>query len=70
MREGEVTEGITGVFPTVTWSSHTSIITGVAPAEHGILSNRRPRSEGGDYYSGRLHCSGPRRSGRRRELRG
>ena len=50
MREGEVTEGITGVFPTVTWSSHTSIITGVAPAEHGILSNRRPRSEGGDYY--------------------
>lgn len=50
MKEGEVTEGITGVFPTVTWSSHTSIITGVTPAEHGILSNRRPRSEGGNYY--------------------
>lgn len=50
MREGEVTEGIEGVFPTVTWSSHTTLITGVAPAEHGILGNRRPTAEGGDYY--------------------
>lgn len=50
MREGEVTEGIVGVFPTVTWPSHTTLITGVTPAEHGILSNRRPRNEGGDYY--------------------
>ncbi|MFM8395204.1 MAG: alkaline phosphatase family protein [Acidobacteriota bacterium] len=50
MREGEVTEGVTGVYPTVTWSSHTTLITGVTPAEHGILSNRRPRAEGGDYY--------------------
>jgi len=50
MREGEVTAGITGVYPTVTWSSHTTLITGVTPAEHGILSNRRPRTEGGDYY--------------------
>ncbi|MGH9847658.1 MAG: alkaline phosphatase family protein [Blastocatellia bacterium] len=43
MREGEVTEGIEGVFPTVTWPSHTTMITGVAPAEHGIFNNRRPR---------------------------
>ena len=50
VREGEVTEGIEGVFPTVTWPSHTTLITGVAPAEHGILGNRRPASEGGDYY--------------------
>lgn len=50
MREGEVTEGVTGVYPTVTWSSHTTLITGATPAEHGILSNRRPRAEGGDYY--------------------
>ncbi len=50
MNEGEVTEGIIGVYPTVTWPSHTTLITGVTPAEHGILSNRRPRSEGGDYY--------------------
>jgi len=50
MREGEVTEGIIGVFPTVTWPSHTTIITGVDPRIHGILGNRRPREEGGDYY--------------------
>jgi predicted AlkP superfamily pyrophosphatase or phosphodiesterase len=50
MREGEVTEGIIGVFPTVTWPSHTTIITGVDPRVHGILGNRRPREEGGDYY--------------------
>jgi predicted AlkP superfamily pyrophosphatase or phosphodiesterase len=50
LREGEVTEGIEGVFPTVTWPSHTTLITGVAPTAHGILGNRRPASEGGDYY--------------------
>ncbi|MBL8191566.1 MAG: alkaline phosphatase family protein, partial [Acidobacteria bacterium] len=46
MREGELTEGIEGVFPTITWPSHTTMITGVAPRQHGILGNRRPRSEG------------------------
>jgi predicted AlkP superfamily pyrophosphatase or phosphodiesterase len=50
MREGELTEGVEGVFPTVTWPSHTTMISGVAPREHGILGNRRPKSEGGDYY--------------------
>jgi predicted AlkP superfamily pyrophosphatase or phosphodiesterase len=50
LREGEVTEGIEGVFPTVTWPSHTTLITGLAPAQHGILGNRRPAAEGGDYY--------------------
>ena len=50
MREGEMAEGVMGVFPTVTWPSHTTMITGVTPAEHGILGNRRPREEGGDYY--------------------
>jgi hypothetical protein len=48
MREGEVTEGVIGVAPTVTWPSHTSLITGARPADHGILGNRRPN--GGDYY--------------------
>jgi predicted AlkP superfamily pyrophosphatase or phosphodiesterase len=50
MREGEWYDGVTGVFPTVTWPAHTTLITGVAPAQHGILGNRRPKSEGGDYY--------------------
>lgn len=50
MREGELTEGIKGTFPTVTWPSHTTMITGVPPREHGILGNRRSKAEGGDYY--------------------
>lgn len=31
--------GVRGVLPTATYPSHTSIITGVAPATHGIISN-------------------------------
>lgn len=27
------------IFPTVTWPCHTSIVTGVSPARHGILGN-------------------------------
>lgn len=50
IREGWSVDGVVGVVPTVTWPSHTSIITGVPPAQHGILGNRRPASEGGEYY--------------------
>ncbi|GAB4372505.1 MAG: ectonucleotide pyrophosphatase/phosphodiesterase [Bryobacter sp.] len=50
MREGETSAGVVGVVPTVTWPSHTTLVTGVRPAEHGILGNRRPRGETGDYY--------------------
>jgi len=50
MREGQVSRGVIGVVPTVTWPSHTTIITGVDPVVHGILKNQRPKSEGGDYY--------------------
>lgn len=30
---------MTPVFPTVTWPCHTSIVTGVSPARHGVLGN-------------------------------
>jgi hypothetical protein len=50
MREGEWSRGVVGIVPTVTWPSHTTLITGATAEEHGILSNRRPASEGGDYY--------------------
>jgi hypothetical protein len=50
MQEGEWIGGLVGAVPTVTWPSHTTLITGVAPREHGILGNRRPKSESGDYY--------------------
>lgn len=50
LREGEWAQGVAGVVPTVTWPSHTTLITGVAPREHGILNNRRARKDSGDYY--------------------
>jgi len=50
MKRGEVADGVVGVLSTVTWPSHTSLITGKRPDEHGIRGNRRPREEGGDYY--------------------
>jgi predicted AlkP superfamily pyrophosphatase or phosphodiesterase len=50
MREGRWADGVVGVYPSVTWPSHTTLITGVIPEVHGILGNRRPKEEGGDYY--------------------
>jgi predicted AlkP superfamily pyrophosphatase or phosphodiesterase len=50
MREGSWADGVVGVYPSVTWPSHTTLITGVIPNVHGILGNRRPRAAGGDYY--------------------
>jgi len=45
MREGQVSSGVIGVVPTVTWPSHTTMITGVDPIKHGILANWRPPGE-------------------------
>jgi predicted AlkP superfamily pyrophosphatase or phosphodiesterase len=39
MRDGAYAEGVVGVWPTVTYPSHTSIVTGVSPAVHGIYNN-------------------------------
>lgn len=36
---GAYAEGVRGVFPTVTYPSHTTIITGAMPARHGIYYN-------------------------------
>jgi predicted AlkP superfamily pyrophosphatase or phosphodiesterase len=49
MREGQWSEGVVGVVPTITWPSHTTILSGVDPSVHGIRSNRLPAAEGGDY---------------------
>lgn len=37
-------EKMIGVFPTVTYPSHTTLVTGVAPARNGIPNNFRPGS--------------------------
>jgi len=39
MKEGAYAQDVTGVNPTVTYPSHTTLVTGVAPAEHGIYNN-------------------------------
>jgi predicted AlkP superfamily pyrophosphatase or phosphodiesterase len=37
--EGTFATGVVGVLPTVTFPSHTTLVTGVNPAEHGIYAN-------------------------------
>src|SRR5258708_11366795 len=39
MKEGSYADGVVGVVPTVTYPSHTTLVTGVWPAKHGILGN-------------------------------
>ncbi|MEZ5312772.1 MAG: ectonucleotide pyrophosphatase/phosphodiesterase [Thermoanaerobaculia bacterium] len=39
VREGAFASGVEGVLPTVTYPSHTTMITGVPPARHGVLGN-------------------------------
>jgi predicted AlkP superfamily pyrophosphatase or phosphodiesterase len=56
LREGSFAEGVLGVIPTVTYPSHTTLVTGVWPARHGILSNTtfdplRQNKEGWYWYA-------------------
>jgi predicted AlkP superfamily phosphohydrolase/phosphomutase len=37
--DGAYASGVTGVTPTVTYPSHTTLVTGVSPSVHGILNN-------------------------------
>ena len=39
VRDGVYADGVIGVWPTVTYPSHTTLLTGVSPAEHGIYNN-------------------------------
>jgi predicted AlkP superfamily pyrophosphatase or phosphodiesterase len=39
LTNGTYADGVTGVWPTVTYPSHTTLVTGLSPAEHGILAN-------------------------------
>ncbi len=53
MKEGSYAEGVEGVYPTVTYPSHTTLVTGKLPAEHGIytnLSSRTPGQHAGDWF--------------------
>ncbi len=51
--QGSFAEGVIGVYPTLTYPSHTTIVTGRMPAEHGIytnLSSREPGKNVGDWF--------------------
>lgn len=54
MAKGTYAEGVLGVLPTVTYPSHTTLVSGVWPDEHGIVNNTTfdPRMEnmGGWYW--------------------
>ena len=39
LTNGTYADGVIGVWPTVTYPSHTTLVTGVSPAQHGILAN-------------------------------
>jgi len=39
VREGAYASGVIGVTPTVTFPSHTTLVTGASPAKHGIVAN-------------------------------
>ncbi len=39
VNDGMYSTGVYGVFPTLTYPSHMSLLTGVSPATHGIYSN-------------------------------
>jgi predicted AlkP superfamily pyrophosphatase or phosphodiesterase len=39
-KDGVWADGVVGVLPTVTYPSHTTLITGVEPSVHGIYDNR------------------------------
>jgi len=40
LAKGTYAEGVVGIWPTVTYPSHTTLITGVWPVEHGIYNNQ------------------------------
>jgi predicted AlkP superfamily pyrophosphatase or phosphodiesterase len=54
LADGAYANGVTGVLPTVTYPSHTTLLTGVAPAGHGILANTTfdplNKNHGGWYW--------------------
>lgn len=52
-KEGSFAEGVEGVYPSVTYPSHTTIVTGRLPAEHGVYTNHSSREAGknkGDWF--------------------
>jgi predicted AlkP superfamily pyrophosphatase or phosphodiesterase len=63
LAEGAHARGVTGVLPTVTYASHTTLVTGVSPARHGIIYNLPfdplgQNSDGWYWYARRISACG------------
>ena len=53
LNDGTYADGVIGIWPTITYPSHTTLLTGVWPAEHGILNNQEfdPRERFGGAWN-------------------
>src|ERR1700712_333889 len=51
-KDGVFADGVNSVFPSMTYPSHTTIVTGVHPAQHGIYFNNmfEPNGPTGKMY--------------------
>jgi len=52
MKDGAYAEGVNSVFPSMTYPSHATIVTGVQPAKHGVYFNNmfEPNGPTGKMY--------------------
>ncbi len=52
IKNGSIAERVKGVYPSLTYPSHTSIITGTYPKKHGIVNNiiLQPEIEDANWY--------------------
>jgi predicted AlkP superfamily pyrophosphatase or phosphodiesterase len=57
VRDGAYADGVVGIWPTVTYPSHTTLITGVWPVEHGIYNNLEFDPQ--QHYSGAWNWYAP-----------
>jgi predicted AlkP superfamily pyrophosphatase or phosphodiesterase len=58
---GSYAEGVKGVYPAVTYPSHTTIVTGCLPSQHGIYTNYSSRVAGQNpndwfWFSKAIQC--------------
>ena len=60
LANGTYADGVVGIWPTITYPSHTTLLTGVWPAEHGITNNHQfdPEQRYGsawNWYAAQIH---------------
>ena len=61
MAQGAYAQGVVGVLPTLTYPSHTTLVTGVSPSEHGISNNltfdpQAKNQQGWYWYASDIHA--------------